>query len=142
MARIERGINPRRNPRHPRLNMINQRASKVSETVSRGARECACDLNQWVVRASRALALAALQRDTGKTLPLCRNRLATWSRGSVTCASGIARCRDKKLPGRDSRPAGLRDRSLRWCVSPHPQTLEKRALALWLLQQLAELRSY
>ncbi|HEX7772865.1 MAG TPA: hypothetical protein VF435_10630, partial [Pyrinomonadaceae bacterium] len=88
-----------------------------------------------VAGASRALVLAALQRDTGKTFAVVSQStrdLEPWERdlrfwycalsGQETVANEIL-----VLPASETDPyAG---------VSPHPQTLEKRALALWQLQQ-------
>src|SRR5215813_6417628 len=88
-----------------------------------------------VAGASRALAVAALQRDTGKTFAVVSQTtrdLEPWERdlhfwycalsGKETGAGEIL-----VLPASETDPyAG---------VSPHPQTLERRALALWQLQQ-------
>ncbi|HEU4871488.1 MAG TPA: hypothetical protein VFT44_00215, partial [Pyrinomonadaceae bacterium] len=88
-----------------------------------------------VAGASRALVLTALQRDTGKTFAVVSQStrdLEPWERdlrfwycalsGQETAGNEIL-----VLPASETDPyAG---------VSPHPQTLEKRALALWQLQQ-------
>jgi len=88
-----------------------------------------------VAGASRALAVAALQRDTGKTFAVVSQStrdLEPWERdlhfwycalsGSETAGNEIL-----VLPASETDPyAG---------VAPHPQTLERRALALWQLQQ-------
>ena len=90
-----------------------------------------------VAGASRALAVAALQRDTGKTFAIVSQStrdLEPWERdldfwycalsGKESAGNEIL-----VLPASETDPyAG---------VSPHPQTLEKRAVALWQLQQRA-----
>jgi transcription-repair coupling factor (superfamily II helicase) len=88
-----------------------------------------------VAGAARALAVAALQRESGKTFAIVSQTtrdLEPWERdlrfwycalaGTDTAAGEIL-----VLPASETDPyAG---------VSPHPQTLERRALALWQLQQ-------
>jgi transcription-repair coupling factor (superfamily II helicase) len=88
-----------------------------------------------VAGAARALAVAALQRDSGKTFAVVSQTtrdLEPWERdlhfwycalwGKESAAGDIL-----VLPASETDPyAG---------VSPHPQTLERRALALWQLQQ-------
>jgi transcription-repair coupling factor (superfamily II helicase) len=85
--------------------------------------------------ASRALVLAALQRDTGKTFAVVSQTtrdLEPWERDlrfwyCALSAQETAGNEILVLPASETDPyAG---------VSPHPQTLEKRALALWQLQQ-------
>src|SRR5258705_5539612 len=88
-----------------------------------------------VAGSARALAVAALQRETGKTFAVVSQStrdLEPWERDLRFwyCAlSGKKRCDDEilVLPASESDPyAG---------VSPHAQTLEKRALPLWSLRQ-------
>jgi transcription-repair coupling factor (superfamily II helicase) len=88
-----------------------------------------------VAGSARALAVAALQRETGKTFAVVSQStrdLEPWERDLRFwyCAlSGKKRCDDEilVLPASESDPyAG---------VSPHAQTLEKRALSLWSLRQ-------
>jgi transcription-repair coupling factor (superfamily II helicase) len=88
-----------------------------------------------VAGSARALAVAALQRDSGKTFAVVSQTtrdLEPWERdlhfwygalhGRESAAGDIL-----VLPASETDPyAG---------VSPHPQTLERRALALWQLQQ-------
>ena len=88
-----------------------------------------------VAGSARALALAALQRDTGKTFAVVTQStrdLETWEndlRFWYCALAGKATCDREVLvvPASESDPyAG---------VSPHPQTLERRALSLWRLRQ-------
>ena len=87
-----------------------------------------------VAGSARALAVAALQRGRQDVCGGRRKPRAIWNRGSAICASGIPRFRDEDadneilvLPASETDPyAG---------TSPHAQTLERRALALWRLQQ-------
>src|SRR5215216_5652937 len=88
-----------------------------------------------VAGSSRALAVAALQRDTGKTFAVVSQStrdLEPWDcdlRFWYAALSGKEAADDEflVLPASEIDPyAG---------VSPHAQTLERRALALWRLQQ-------
>jgi transcription-repair coupling factor (superfamily II helicase) len=88
-----------------------------------------------VAGAARALAVAALQRDTGKTFAVVSHTtrdLESWERDLRFWHSALtAKETDDKdilvLPASETDPyAG---------ISPHAQTLERRALALWRLQQ-------
>jgi transcription-repair coupling factor (superfamily II helicase) len=88
-----------------------------------------------VAGAARALAVAALQRDTGKTFAVVSHTtrdLESWERDLRFWHSALtAKETDEKdilvLPASETDPyAG---------ISPHAQTLERRALALWRLQQ-------
>ena len=88
-----------------------------------------------VAGAARALAVAALQRDSGKTFAVVSQTtrdLEPWERDLhfwYSALSGEASADENilVLPASETDPyAG---------VSPHAQTLERRALALWHLQQ-------
>lgn len=88
-----------------------------------------------VAGSARALALAVLQRDTGKTFALVSQStrdLEPWERDLRFwyCAlNGTENCEAEVLvlPASESDPyAG---------ISPHAETLEKRALSLWRLRQ-------
>ena len=88
-----------------------------------------------VAGAARALAVAALQRDTGKTFAVVSHTtrdLESWERDLQFWYSALSgkETDDKDilvLPASETDPyAG---------ISPHAQTLERRALALWRLQQ-------
>src|SRR5918912_3597650 len=88
-----------------------------------------------VAGASRALAVAALQRDSGKTFAVVSQTtrdLEPWERDLHFWSSALSgeESADENilvLPASETDPyAG---------VSPHAQTLERRALALWHLQQ-------
>jgi len=90
-----------------------------------------------VAGAARALAVAALQRDSGKTFAVISQTtrdLEPWERDlhfwyCALCGKESAAGDILVLPASETDPyAG---------VSPHPQTLERRALALWQLQQYA-----
>ena len=104
---------------------------RVVEEVSRGAR--VVSISGLVAGSARALALAALQRETGKRFAIVTqsNRdLEPWE-GDLRfwyCAlAGKKRCENEVLilPASESDPyAGS---------SPHPETLERRALTLWRL---------
>src|ERR1044071_4817743 len=106
---------------------------KLLDQLRAGAR--VISISGLVAGASRARAVAALQRDTGKTFAVVSQStrdLEPWERdlhfwycalsGKETAGNEIL-----VLPASETDPyAG---------VSPHPQTLERRALALWQLQQ-------
>jgi transcription-repair coupling factor (superfamily II helicase) len=86
-----------------------------------------------VAAPARALALAALQRETGKQFAIivpAQRDLEGWERdlGFWYCAlRGVSQCGEALtvLPASESDPyAG---------GSPHAETLERRALALWRL---------
>ena len=88
-----------------------------------------------VAGSARALAVAALQRDTGKIFAVVSHTtrdLESWERDLSFwhCALTARETSDKDilvLPASETDPyAG---------ISPHAQTLERRALALWRLQQ-------
>ena len=88
-----------------------------------------------VAGSARALAVAALQRDTGKTFAVVSHTtrdLESWERDLSFWHSALTtkETTDKDilvLPASETDPyAG---------ISPHAQTLERRALALWRLQQ-------
>jgi transcription-repair coupling factor (superfamily II helicase) len=90
-----------------------------------------------VASAARALAVAALQRDTGKTFAVVSQTtrdLEPWEKDLRFwhCALTGKETSEKDvlvLPASETDPyAG---------VSPHAQTLERRALALWQLQRQA-----
>ena len=106
---------------------------KLLDQLRAGAR--VISISGLVAGAARALAVAALQRDSGNTFAVVSQTtrdLEPWERdlhfwycalhGKDTAAGEIL-----ILPASETDPyAG---------VSPHPQTLERRALALWQLQQ-------
>lgn len=106
---------------------------KLLDQLRAGAR--VISISGLVAGAARALAVAALQRDSGKTFAVVSQTtrdLEPWERdlhfwfcalsGRESAAGEIL-----VLPASETDPyAG---------VSPHPQTLERRALALWQLQQ-------
>ena len=104
---------------------------RVLDEVKRGAR--VVSISGLVAGSARALALAALQRETGKLFAVVTqsNRdLEPWE-GDLRfwyCAlAGKSQCEKEVLllPASESDPyAG---------ASPHPETLERRALALWNL---------
>ena len=100
---------------------------RVIDEIQRGAR--VISISGMVAAPARALAVAALQRDTGKqfavVLPAQRD-LESWERdlNFWYCAlHGISECEQAiaVLPASESDPyAG---------ASPHAETLERRALA-------------
>src|SRR3989454_104231 len=104
---------------------------RVLDDIKRGAR--AVSISGMVAAPARALAVAALQRETGKQFAVvvpAQRDLESWERdlsfwycalhGITECDQAIA-----VLPASESDPyAG---------ASPHAETLEKRALALWRL---------
>ncbi len=104
---------------------------RVVDEISRGSR--IVSISALVAGSARALAVAALQRETkrlfaivtqsNKDLEPCENDLRFWY-----CAlAGTADCENEVLilPASESDPyAGS---------SPHPETLEQRALTLWRL---------
>ena len=106
---------------------------KLLEQLRAGTR--VISISGLVAGASRALAVAALQRESGKTFAVVAQTtrdLEPWERdlhfwycalaGTESAAGEIL-----VLPASETDPyAG---------VSPHPQTLERRAVALWQLQQ-------
>ena len=103
----------------------------VLDQIRRGAR--VISISGLVVGPARALALAALQRETGKQFALvvpAQRDLENWERDISFwyCAlRGAPECKDTVavLPSSESDPyAG---------GSPHAETLEQRALALWRL---------
>jgi transcription-repair coupling factor (superfamily II helicase) len=104
---------------------------RVADELKRGAR--VVSISGLVAGSARALALAALQRETGKLFAVVTqsNRdLEPWE-GDLRfwyCAlAGVKSCENEvlMLPSSESDPyAGS---------SPHPETLERRALTLWRL---------
>src|SRR5437016_450928 len=104
---------------------------RVIDEIQRGAR--VISISGMVAAPARALAVAALQRETGKQFAVvvpAQRDLESWERdlGFWYCAlHGITECEDAiaVLPASESDPyAG---------ASPHAETLERRALALWRL---------
>jgi len=104
---------------------------RVLDQIKRGAR--VISISGLVSGPARALALAALQRETGKQFAIvvpAQRDLEAWERDISFwyCAlRGVSECRDTVavLPASESDPyAG---------GSPHAETLERRALALWRL---------
>ena len=109
------------------------------DEIKRGAR--VVSISGLVAAPARALALAALQRETGKQFVLvvpAQRDLESWERDLSFwyCAlRGVTNCDDAMaiLPASESDPyAG---------GSPHAETLEKRALALWRLARRTKQRS-
>src|SRR5437867_7134542 len=104
---------------------------RVIDEIQRGAR--VISISGMVAEPARALAVAALQRETGKQFAVvvpAQRDLESWERdlsfwycalhGITECDQAIA-----VLPASESDPyAG---------ASPHAETLERRALALWRL---------
>ncbi len=104
---------------------------RVFEEIRRGAR--VVSISGLVANPARALALSALQRETRKRFAVvvpAQRDLEDWERdiNFWYCAlRGVSECEDAVavLPASESDPyAG---------GSPHTETLEKRALALWRL---------
>jgi transcription-repair coupling factor (superfamily II helicase) len=104
---------------------------RVLDQISRGAP--VVSISGLVAAPARALALAALQHETGKQFAVvvpAQRDLESWERDISFwyCAlRGVTDCEDAVavLPASESDPyAG---------GSPHAETLEKRALALWRL---------
>src|SRR5437762_4887959 len=104
---------------------------RVIDEIQRGAR--VISISGMVAAPARALAVAALQRETGKQFAVvvpAQRDLESWERdlGFWYCAlHGTSECEDALavLPASESDPyAG---------ASPHAETLERRALALWRL---------
>src|SRR6184192_3792585 len=111
--------------------LVSAEFNRVLDQIARGAR--VVSISGVVAAPARALALAALQRETGKQFALvvpAQRDLENWERDLVFwyCAvRGIGDCGDAVtvLPASESDPyAG---------GSPHTETLERRALALWRL---------
>ncbi|HEY6045315.1 MAG TPA: transcription-repair coupling factor, partial [Pyrinomonadaceae bacterium] len=103
----------------------------VLDQINRGAR--VISISGLVAAPARALALAALQRETGKQFAIivpAQRDLEGWERDLAFwyCAlRGVSHCDEALtvLPSSESDPyAG---------GSPHAETLERRALALWRL---------
>src|SRR5256884_9255282 len=104
---------------------------RVLDEINRGAR--VISISGMVAAPARALAVAALQRETGKQFAVvvpAQRDLESWERdlGLWYCPlHGTTKCEDALavLPASESDPyAG---------ASPHAETLERRALALWRL---------
>lgn len=104
---------------------------RVADEIARGAR--VISVSGLVAGAARALAVAALQRETGKFFAIVTqsNRdLEPWEadlRFWYCALAGKSNCDNEVLilPSSESDPyAGS---------SPHPETLERRALSLWRL---------
>jgi len=104
---------------------------RVLDDIKRGAR--AVSISGLVAAPARALALAALQRETGKQFAVvvpAQRDLEDWERDLnfwYLALRGVAEGKEAVtvLPASESDPyAG---------GSPHTETLEKRALALWRL---------
>lgn len=104
---------------------------RVADEIKRGAR--IVSISGLVAGSARALVLAALQRETGRPFAIVTqaNRdLEPWEadlRFWYCALAGASDCENEvlTLPSSESDPyAGS---------SPHPDTLERRALALWRL---------
>src|SRR6185369_11548743 len=109
---------------------------RLLNEVERGAR--VVSISGLVAGSARALALAALQRDTGKLFAIVTqsNRdLEPWEadlRFWYCALAGKTNCDNEVLilPSSESDPyAGS---------SPHPETLERRALTLWRLAHASQ----
>src|SRR5437764_5676967 len=103
----------------------------VLDQITRGAR--VISISGLVAAPARGLALAALQRETGKQFALvvpAQRDLESWERDVsfwYCTLRGVDECEETVavLPASESDPyAG---------GSPHAETLERRALALWRL---------
>ncbi len=106
---------------------------RLLEELRRDAR--VISISGLVAGSARALAVAALQRESGKTFAVVSHTtrdLESWERDLSFWHSALTakETTDKDilvLPASETDPyAG---------ISPHAQTLERRALALWRLQQ-------
>src|SRR6266850_2436795 len=104
---------------------------RLADEIRKGAR--VVSISGLVAGSARALALAALQRETGKLFAIVTqaNRdLESWEsdlRFWYCALAGRSECENEILilPSSESDPyAGS---------SPHPETLERRALTLWRL---------
>src|SRR5256884_2835340 len=111
--------------------LVSAEFNRVLDQIARGAR--VVSISGVVAAPARALALAALQRETGKQFAVvvpAQRDLEDWERdiNFWYCAlRGVAEGKEAVtiLPASESDPyAG---------GSPHTETLEKRALALWRL---------
>src|SRR5882672_541722 len=111
---------------------------RVLDEIKRGAP--VVSISGLVANPARALALAALQHETGKQFAVvvpAQRDLESWERDVSFwyCAlRGVTDCEDAVavLPSSESDPyAG---------GSPHAETLEKRALALWRLARRGKQR--
>jgi transcription-repair coupling factor (superfamily II helicase) len=109
---------------------------RLADEIKRGAR--VVSISGLVAGSARALALAALQRETGKLFAIVTqsNRdLEPWEddlRFWYCALAGKKHCENEVLilPSSESDPyAGS---------SPHPETLERRALTLWRLARHAQ----
>ncbi|HKN84748.1 MAG TPA: transcription-repair coupling factor, partial [Pyrinomonadaceae bacterium] len=90
-----------------------------------------------VAGAARALAVAALQRDSGRTFAVVSQTtrdLEPWERDLQFWTSALS---GKETSGEDILVLPASETDPYAGVSPHAQTLERRALALWRLQQRA-----
>src|SRR5713226_10560705 len=110
---------------------------RVLDEIKRGARMIS--ISGLVAGPAKALVLAALQRETGRQFAVvtqAQRDLESWERdiGFWYCAlHGVAEYEDAVavLPASESDPyAG---------ASPHAETLEKRALALWRLARCRQM---
>ncbi|HET7112229.1 MAG TPA: CarD family transcriptional regulator, partial [Pyrinomonadaceae bacterium] len=108
---------------------------KLVAELRAGAR--VISISGLVAGSARALAVAALQRETGKTFAVVSHTtrdLELWERDLRFWYSALSAKESSEkdilvLPASETDPyAG---------ISPHAQTLERRALALWRLQQRA-----
>ena len=126
------------NPLQSTLRRVTETAEfkRLVDEVNRGAR--VVSISGLVAGAARALAVAALQRQTGKLFAIVTqsNRdLEPWEadlRFWYCALAGKTNCDNEVLilPSSESDPyAGS---------SPHPETLERRALALWRLARPAQ----
>ena len=114
-----------------------RRVSTRSSSAELRANARMISISGLVSGSARALAVAALQRETGKTFAVVSQStrdLEPWERDLRFWYSALSGKEDSEdevlvLPASEIDPyAG---------VSPHAQTLERRALAFWRLQQRA-----
>src|SRR5437660_4253997 len=111
--------------------LVSAEFNRVLDQIARGAR--VVSISGVVAAPARALALAALQRETGKQFALvvpAQRDLETWER-DVTFWYGALRGTRGFEDAVAVLPASERDPYAGG--SPHAETLEKRALALWRL---------
>jgi transcription-repair coupling factor (superfamily II helicase) len=106
---------------------------KLLEELRANAR--VISISGLVAGAARALAVAALQRDTGKTFAVVSHTtrdLESWERDLRFWYSALSA---KEADGKDILVLPASETDPYAGISPHAQTLERRALALWRLQQ-------
>ena len=106
---------------------------RLREELRRDAR--VISISGLVAGSARALAVAALQRETGKTFAVVSHTtrdLESWERDLSFWYSALTA---KETTDRDILVLPASETDPYAGISPHAQTLERRALALWRLQQ-------